>query len=371
MDVLIAGAGIGGLTTARTLQARGHRVQVLEQAPELRDGGAGITLQPNAIGLLDTLGLSGPLTDAGCTFRFSIQRADGVLLGAQGVGDGLTGWPTVGIARSELSRQLYAGLTGDPVRFGQRVEQVRSAHDGVEVRTAVGDSFVADVLVAADGIHSPIREQLFGPHPLRYAGYTCWRGLAGCASGLPEGQAVERWGRGRRFGIVPVAADRTYWFATLNAPAGGEDGPEIRARLQELFADFVDPVGTLIDTTPEVLRNDIVDLAPLDRWVDGRVALLGDAAHAMTPNMGQGACQAIEDAFALAAHLDADPVQDLLSYQQARLDRARWFVDTSEQIGRVAQWAHPLAVGLRDTAARLTPAWVQNRSLERAWTVPS
>lgn len=368
---VVVGAGIGGLTLANALRHRGIEATVLERAPSLRDGGAGITLQPNALALLDRLGLVDPLREHGVDIGFQVQRADGLELARNTLPREVTGgFGTLGIARRPLSRVL-ADHAEAPPRFDARVVAVGQDADGATVTLEDGTTVSGDVVVGADGIHSAVRTAVFGPMEPRYNGYTCWRGLVPRSSGLPDGVAVERWGRGRRFGIVPVGPDLTYWFATLNAPAGGEDGPDIIEELLGIFADFAAPTPELLRATPAVLRNDIIDLPPLDRWVDGRIALLGDAAHAMTPNMGQGACQAIEDAVALADALASgtDPVRALRTYESSRLPRARWFVQNSEQFGRIGQWEAPAAVFARDLLTRWTPAFVQEPTLRKAWVL--
>jgi 2-polyprenyl-6-methoxyphenol hydroxylase-like FAD-dependent oxidoreductase len=170
----------------------------------------------------------------------------------------------------------------------------------------------------------------------------------------------ELWGRGIRFGIVPLTRGRVYWFATRNAPENAVENPQGRQKeLLELFQGWHPSVISLIEATEAstILRNDIYDLQPLTSWGKGRVTLLGDAAHAMTPNMGQGACQALEDAQVLADTLrQSQPnAQALLSYQQKRLARASMIVTRSRQIGTVAQWENPLACWLRDHLLMLTP----------------
>ena len=190
---------------------------------------------------------------------------------------------------------------------------------------------------------------------------------------LGEGVMSERWGRGRRFGIVPVDAHQTYWFCTENAPPDGRDGDDPHAELRERFADFAAPVDELVEATPAeaILRNDIVDIEPLPRWSEGRVALLGDAAHAMTPNMGQGACQAIEDAVVLAHCLSAHAsvAAALADYEARRKPRARRFVTRSWTFGRAGQWENAVARALRDTLTRLTPRSTLARTMDGVWGV--
>jgi len=169
--------------------------------------------------------------------------------------------------------------------------------------------------------------------------------------------------------MAPVGGGRTYWWATANEPAGEIDPPVGRkADLEQRFAGWWEPVQALLAATPEseILRNDILDREPVDRWGVGRVTLLGDAAHPMTPNLGQGACQAIEDAVALAAALagSSDIVAALRAYERARQPRTARITRLARRMGQVFQWEHPIACRLRDTALRLTPSTLTRRQAE-------
>lgn len=214
-----------------------------------------------------------------------------------------------------------------------------------------------------------MREKLFGPIPLRYAGYTAWRGVAPAPASPKTFQAGETWGQGQRFGLVPLNRERVYWFATDNRPEKETDSPANRqAELQQLFAGWHFPITELIETTPPgtILRNDIYDLAPLKKWTVGRVTLLGDAAHPMTPNLGQGACQAIEDALVLAGCLAkvAEIPATLRQYEKLRLPRTASIVKKSRQVGAVGQWSNPLLGWLRQGITRRLLPKLQARQLD-------
>ncbi|NVB41374.1 FAD-dependent monooxygenase [Pseudenhygromyxa sp. WMMC2535] len=376
--VLIVGGGPGGLTTALALQHVGISARVLERAPALRTAGAGLTLQINAMRMLEALDARAAVAAAGEPLRsLRVANAHGRVITSMEMASFARrfGGPGVMIHRGALSQRLADALAPETLRFDSNVVSFTQDADGVTLTLEDQTQLRARAVIGADGIHSRIRAGLFGERPLRYAGYTCWRGIASCSRPLGEGVASERWGRGTRFGIVPISATETYWFATANAPAGGSDGDDPQAELLARFAEFGDPVSALIESTPApvILRNDIVDLAPLSRWTTGRVALLGDAAHAMTPNMGQGACQAIEDAVVLASCLaergDQDTAAGLAEYERLRMARARSFVDRSLRLGAAGQWSNPLAVWLRELGARLAPAAIVERGLEAAWQV--
>ena len=211
-----------------------------------------------------------------------------------------------------------------------------------------------------------VRAGLAIPGEIRYAGYTAWRGIAPFrTAGLLAGETL---GCGQRFGLVPIAGDRVYWYATGNVAEGGREDPEqTKTRLAGMFARWHAPIPALIEATAAaaILRNDIYDRDPVDRWGEGRVTLLGDAAHPMTPNLGQGGCQAIEDALMLARCLTEGGALDasLRRYESLRIPRTRFVVNASRRIGRVFQMESPVLCRLRDLGLRMTPASMSYRSL--------
>jgi 2-polyprenyl-6-methoxyphenol hydroxylase-like FAD-dependent oxidoreductase len=244
----------------------------------------------------------------------------------------------------------------------------------VTVRLAGAGTRSGDTLVGADGLFSRIREAVLGPRPPRYAGYTAWRAVAR-VGGMEPGTAFETWGRGRRFGALDIGGGRTYWYAAENAPQGGRD-LDARLALLSRFAGWHEPIEALLDATPSpaVLRHDVFHLRALPVWSVGRVTLLGDAAHAMTPDLGQGACQAIEDAWVLADRLAgaADVPAALRAYEARRRGRAGAIARRSRWVGRVAQASRPRLCRLRDAALRATPPATSLRSLRaRARRAPA
>jgi 2-polyprenyl-6-methoxyphenol hydroxylase-like FAD-dependent oxidoreductase len=372
--ILIAGGGIGGLTAAIVLRRAGFQVQVHERAPEILEVGAGLTLQANAILALPRAGLDRAVIEAGrAVERASIRRWDGALLSGTDFRDveAQLGAPSVAIHRATLQKILLEALGSGVLRIGSEVAGYEAEPDGVEVRLGDGRRIGGAALIGADGIRSAVRARLLGDSEPLYAGYVSWRGVTPENFDPAPREVSESWGPGRRFGIVPIEKGRVYWFATLNTPPGGRDDPgQARANLLRLFAGWHPPIQALLEATPEeaILRNDILHRLPVRQWGEGRVTLLGDAAHPMTPNLGQGAGQAIEDAVVLAESLRgaSDLPAALRRYEAKRIPRANAFVLGALRLGRVAQWENGLARGLRDRLIAWTPASVAKRQLVRS-----
>ncbi|XXF77880.1 FAD-dependent monooxygenase [Myxococcaceae bacterium GXIMD 01537] len=368
--ILIAGAGIGGLTLACALQRAGHRVSVFERAEALRPVGAGITLQMNATLALRSIGMAEAVMASGATISRGAFLDDAGRVLSQFSVDRLgreLGSTMVCLSRARLQAALLAHVGDGCVHTGRAVTGYQDDGQRVTVTLSDGGTASGDVLVGADGLRSVVRKELLGDEPLRYAGYTSWRGVAKAADLLKDPSRVtESWGRGARFGIVPIGFGEVYWFSTLNAPAGGHDAPgHAREHLLEIFRGWHEPVAGLLEATPEelIVRTDINDRPPAARWTKGRVTLLGDAAHPMTPNMGQGGGQAIEDAVVLAGCL-AKPVAveaALEDYERRRVARANGFVERSYSLGRLAQVECSAGRFMRDTLMRLVPERLAER----------
>jgi 2-polyprenyl-6-methoxyphenol hydroxylase-like FAD-dependent oxidoreductase len=360
--VLVSGAGIGGLALAQALNLTGVPFRVFERAPELGEVGSGLGLMMNALRALDALGVGERVRAGGMSFETAeIASYRGHALGGMDVTEldpGARGNNFVA-HRADLHRALLKALPEGSVVTGREAVRFEEDGEGVALHFSGGETVRGTVLVGADGLNSPVRRQLHGDDALRYSGQTCYRGIAHVPPPEP-GMLREVQGPGRRVGICPLDAGRVYWWAAVNAPEAEPDDP-LRRRDDVLDAfegwpfEFPELVGA---TAPEgILRNDLVDRGARPRWGRGRVTLLGDAAHPMLPNLGQGASSAIEDAVvlarALATHTRSEDA--LRAYERQRTARAARLIRDSWQFGIPVRWAHPLAVRLRELALRATP----------------
>ncbi|MFD7455911.1 MULTISPECIES: FAD-dependent monooxygenase [unclassified Streptomyces] len=380
-SAVVVGGGIGGLAAAVGLRLIGWRVTVVERAATLADVGAGISLHANGLRALDALGV-GAAVRAAARPQYTggtrtpkgarLARMDGAALERE------LGTPIVGIPRAELHRLLRAALPPDRLLVGAEVTSVdHTTPDRLTVPVPDG-VLEADLVVAADGVNSRLRAGLFPDHPGPvYSGSTVLRAITEHPVDLDSDFEIT-WGGGAEFGHIAFTDGRAEWHAVLNSPPGVRHTDPLSA-MRHRFADWHDPIPDLLDATrPEaVLHHDIHELAtPLPSFTAGRIALLGDAAHAMTPNLGQGACQALEDAVTLTAALATEPTvaAALARYDAERRPRSQSVARAARRAGRMGQQLrHPLATALRDTAMRLAPSGATLRAILRHadWTPPA
>ena len=363
MRAIVAGGGIGGLAAALALQRSGVEVTVLERRAELSKvaAGAGLMVWHNGTSALERLGVGDAVRARSTPIdRFEFRTWRGAPLACWQVGElgRELGAPTVGINRADLHVALAAALAPGVLRLGEACTGFRQDDGGVTVELAGGGTERADLLVGADGINSAVRTQLLGARAPRYAGYTTWRGVLDFPDDdAPPGLARKLWGPGRRFLSYRIGDGRLYWLALARAAEGGSDAEGgARAAVLNEYRGWDGPVEAMIEATSEsaIARVDIADHAPLRRWGEGRVTLLGDAAHAMTPNKGQGACQAIEDAVVITRELEGalDVPGALRRYEDARRKRTAGFQRESRMIGSLGRWRTGVACGVRDRLIR-------------------
>lgn len=370
MRIVITGAGIGGITAALALGRLGFRdVTLLEQAPAIRAVGAGIQLSANCVRLLRRLGLGEALAGLAVQPSAHVFRdgKSGELLLHTALGakaEAAFGETYFHAHRADLLAALLQRLDPSAVQLGQRVREIRDLGDRIGIATEQGRRFEAEVLIGADGIHSTVRQALFGADRPRFAGNVAWRALvpAERVTHLNLDKVAEVWmGPNRSLVRYYVAAGRLLnWIGITRAKESEIESWSAKGRVAdalELWGDWHPVVRGMIEATPpdNLFRMGLYDRDPLDAWTRGRIAILGDAAHPMLPFHAQGAAQSIEDAWVLAGSLaenPRDPAAALAVYAGRRIERANWVQAYSREMEEFVHQADPARVEHRNNRLR-------------------
>jgi 2-polyprenyl-6-methoxyphenol hydroxylase-like FAD-dependent oxidoreductase len=373
IQILIAGGGIGGLTLASFLRRFGFSFELIEKATEWKPIGAGLTLTPNALRVFDRIGLVEDLLEKGNELHTGdvLDEKGGVLTHIDySYLREKYGFATVGIHRAALHEILIAALGPAPVRTGTTIQSLENSAGGAEVIFSDGTTASYDLVVGADGIHSALRAHCSGAVQPRYAGYAGWSFVVPNTSDFPEKHVINQLGKGRRFGVIPIGGNQLYCWASTHAD---RQDPALRALdyrgVQQLMADLGGHIpGVLQSLRPDtpLYLGDAEDI-DVEQWYRQSVVLLGDAAHAITPNLGMGASMAVEDAWVLTQCLHrANSISDaLLAYQLRRKPRVDHVSRLSYMAGAVGQWRSSAARILRDRSLGLLPNALNERNLEQ------
>jgi len=360
VQIAIIGGGIGGLTAALAIHQAGFECEVFEQAPALHDVGAAIALWPNATPILQRLNLFDKILErAGVMEEIRWVDQNGWLINRVSISD--SQFPAVALHRADLQNTLVQSLPPSSIHLGYELIDQTQRGDKMIANFANGHSTEADFLIGADGIHSRVREQFLNDGPPVDRGYVVWRGISPTSpTGIPPATAIEFHGRGKRFGVGPVGLGRLGWWATANTPNTDE--------LRQLFEGWQRPVLELIEATPpmSILKTTASDRPPSRVWGRGRMAMMGDAIHPTTPNLGQGGCLAMEDAMVLATCFEKFGAKEeaLRTYEQLRYKRTAALSKYSRYYGSMGQWENIGARALRRTALALAPEAVMKRLMQ-------
>ena len=376
---IIIGAGIGGLTTAIALAQKGIQVQIYERASEIKEVGAGVWIAPNGMQIFDKLGMAQEVAAAGTKLkRISVvdlnYKPISVIDGAEIEAKYQFG--TIAIHRANLQQMLASKVHPEQLHLNKEFKNYEQNGAAVTVHFEDGSTAEADFLICADGLKSKARNQILGPQNLRDSGQTCWRFAT--AFDLPKEEQdnmYEVWAnsKGLRVGYSKIDDKRVYVYITNSKKhAVTHIDKNIKNYLFEICKPFSKTVMDLIEAVDEkeIIQTDLFDFKPIQKWTDGRVALIGDAAHATTPNLGQGACQAIEDAWVLAEEVSAnDNIElSLVNFQKRRIEKATFITNTSWLFSQMTNTS-----GLMKTIVKMvlraTPAAVNKKQLDRIYSV--
>jgi 2-polyprenyl-6-methoxyphenol hydroxylase-like FAD-dependent oxidoreductase len=360
MRVVIVGAGVGGLTAALALRASGVDVAVYERARNVASiqVGIGMVIWPNGMRALEQIGVSDIVAQAGHRIeRLEFFAAGGRQLNHWPVAEvgRRVGYPSVSISRGELHALLADAYGIQNITFSAKCVDFEEAHDHVRAVFEDGSEARGDVLIGADGIASPIRRKLTSKGPPEfppYAGYTIWHAIIPHAeTDVPPHVFTLLFGRGHRFAHYRLDAERVYWSGIGFVAAGAEKIIR-KADALAMFAGYRAPVPALIDQTDEtaIQRHDIYGGESLERWGAGRVTVIGDAAHPMTTNLGQGAGMAMEDGVVLAQCLVATdaPAEGLRAYEARRIARTDEMMRLANRLNSSASMEGRLRTTIRN-----------------------
>ncbi|WP_421795264.1 FAD-dependent monooxygenase [Haliscomenobacter sp.] len=374
MKINIIGAGIGGLTAAIALEKKGHQVELFDAAAALRPIGAGIIMASNAMQIARRLGFADGIVQAGNVLDY-FGVADHLgrplqMMNIQAI-RAKFGEPSVAIHRGQLQQVLLQQLPNTTIHLNKRLQSIQQVPGGKVIAFFEdGSQGESDLLIGADGLRSATRKAIFGEKPLRYSSHTCWRGIIEHQFEAHH-EAKELWAKtgGKRVAMIQVAPNKVYFYYTeKHKPGFKVSTTDQLSYLQAQFREFP-PMYTEVITkakNSEIFHDDLYDLKPLAKWHQDRVMLLGDAAHATTPNMGQGGCQAIEDAWYLAEYLERynNVSEAFAAYEQFRRPKVNFVVNTSFMLGKISNLGGSLGHRLRNWVLSATPKKMGERQME-------
>lgn len=371
MNIAIIGGGITGLTTALALHKLGlNHVTVYEQADELNEIGAGIWLQPNALRVMDWLGLKERLMEVGVSLD-KMEVTNASLQPIKEIQEEIVedeyGNRTLAIHRGKLQRVLYDAVADAcQVKLGMEYEKHEVGNE-LTIKFTKGE-IKSDVLFGADGIQSSVRQSIFEDTKLRDTNQICWRGIANYD--LPhqfKHKGREAWGRNKRFGFSEVGEEQVYWFAVMNYRK--ELKGLSKEKLIEYYIEFNPIVADMINNTSFIHEANLTDLKRIPKWSIGNVCLLGDEAHATTPNMGQGACQGIEDAYYIAQCLSKTKAPNIAfeNFENSRRKKVDYVVNNSWRFGKLAH--NTLGQEILKLIMKATPDKVLSKQMMKLYNI--
>lgn len=373
MNIAIIGGGIGGLTMALALKRVGLPFRVFEAANEVKAVGAGIGLGSNAMQVFRHLGIHDDVAAAGR--RIAVMSITDEKFRALSKMDLFRfekqyGVSNYAIHRADLHRVLAKAVGDEHIALNKRLKDIERTAAGFSLLFEDGTINEVTHIIGADGIKSKVRETFFEKGTLRDAKQLCWRGVLD--AGLPASldyNAFEAWGKGTRFGVVKVNSRQVYWYLLIDEHLG-----TLESDVEQLAKAFDPLAQDLVRNTDKegLIKTRIYDLKSIESWSQKGICLIGDAAHATTPNLGQGACQAIEDAYVLGELLKKYDIDtSFQKYPQIRMQKAKSVVSLSWILGKVAHLSNPVLIFLRNLMMKLAPASTSLKQLEGLFKITS
>ncbi|WP_299315958.1 FAD-dependent monooxygenase [uncultured Aquimarina sp.] len=335
-NISIIGGGIGGLVTALSFDKLNISYRLYERAESLKEVGAGIWLSPNALQVLEWINpkMLKEIQNAGNIFNRILvadHKLNPISDSSQSFVQEKFGYTTMAIHRGKLQQILYKYVAQENIELNKNFKAYSQNKDQSLKVNFIDGSFVnTNSIIGADGINSNVRKQLFPNSKLRYSGQTCWRGISDYdIKNKLESVGFTLWGKKLQFGVSKITEGKVYWFAVkLSAPNLTDDKENLKKELTNMFSEFHPLVNNLIKNTTEnkIFRGDLSDLELLNKWNSGNICLIGDAAHSMTPDLGQGGAQAIEDAFYLSNFINnlttiETACQSFFNYRKEKVEK--------------------------------------------------
>lgn len=375
MIVDIIGGGIGGLTTAIALNKKGIRTRIFEQAENIKPVGAGIILANNAMQIYEKLGLRKVIEDNGNHISaMNITKTNLNLISKINLNyfEELYKVKNIAIHRGILQKILINELPLKDIYLNYHLDEVKPLEKGYLLKFTNGEQIKSSTLIGADGIKSIVRKELFSNSTIRNAKQVCWRGVT--EFNLPnkyKKELVEAWGKASRFGFVQINDNKVYWYA-LKSIINKKNDFDIN-NIETDFYNYENIIGSIIKSTPknQINYSEILDLKPINSWYKETACLIGDAAHAMTPNMGQGACQSIEDAYVISEYLSKYNVNEAFNkYQQIRILKAHKLVKMSWRVGKISQLSNPLLIEFRNRLMKISSSF-NEKQYKQIFNIPN
>lgn len=362
--IAIIGGGIAGLTFARCLSNSDYDIHIFEKKPVFGEIGAAISVFPNALCVMDEIGLlNSVLGTSGKFENVYLKKDSGSILSKSSPS---SDYPVICIHRADLHKILLTDIKAS-LHINSGVKNFKNLDDGtVEVVFENGNSSVFDAVIGADGLHSVTRKHVINDQKPIFRGYNIWRGVV--KTNFDIGYASETYGKGQRVGIVPIKNGVYGWWATCNEEFLQDDSPEgTKPKLKRLFGDWHYPIPELIENTEVILKNSLSDRLPQKGWAKGNIILIGDAAHPTTPNLGQGGCMAIEGAYLLAKCISKYGLSSKAYsiYEKHQFPRSKEIVNESLKLGKIGQTANPALIALRNFFFKITPSSVAMRMIDK------